>query len=132
PPNPSFTVGTTYFVQVRAVDNYYNIVTTTNPVITLTSDDPNSVNPSTDSPKIMSGGVVSLPFMLRTAEVFPNGTRTTFLTASAAGFATGAPYQSGGLVMAPTTYSTIQILVPPQQGAPGTATGKTAVTITTQ
>src|SRR2546430_1079297 len=41
PTNP-FSVGTTYYVQVRAVDNYYNIVTTTNPVITLTSDDPNT------------------------------------------------------------------------------------------
>src|SRR4029077_5500441 len=111
PPNPSFTVGTTYFVQVRAVDNYYNIVTTTNPVITLTSDDPNAVNPSTDSPKIMSGGVVSLPFVLKTAEVYPNGPRTTFLTAAAAGFTSN---QSGGLIMAPTTYNNIQILVPPQ------------------
>src|SRR5207302_8503745 len=129
-PAGPFTVGTTYFVQVLAVDSHFNIVPTTNPVTTLTSDDPNAVSPSTDSPKTMTNGAVSLPFMLKTGEVYPNGTRTTFLTASAAGFATGAPYQSGGLVMAPTTYSTIQILVPPQQGAPGTATGKTAVTIT--
>src|SRR5205823_521029 len=42
-----FIVGTTYYVEVRAVDNNYNIVTTTNPVITLTSDDPNMVSPST-------------------------------------------------------------------------------------
>ena len=119
-------------VEVRAVDNFFNIVTTTNPVITLTSDDPNAVSPSTDSPKIMSSGVVFLPFMLKTSEVYPNGIKTTLLTASAAGFNTGAPYQSGGLVMAPTTYNNVQILVPPQAGAPGTATGKTVVTITTQ
>ena len=48
-PNASFTVGTTYFVEVRAVDSYFNIVTTTNPVITLTSNDTNVVSPSTDS-----------------------------------------------------------------------------------
>ena len=49
---------------------------------------------------------------------------TTTLTASATGFTVGAPYQSGGLVMAPTTYAGIQILVAPQVGVPGSATGK--------
>ena len=68
-----FNGGTTYYVQVRAVDNFYNIVTATNPVITLNSDDPNATIPSTDTPKIMSGGVISLPFMLKTSEVYPNG-----------------------------------------------------------
>ena len=49
-----------------------------------------------------------------------------------AGFAAGAPYQSGGLTMAPTSYNNIQILVPPQAGNPGSATGKTAAPISTQ
>src|SRR5439155_9053365 len=128
----AFTVGTTYYVEVRAVDSYFNIVTTTNPVVTLTSDDPNMVSPSTDSPRAMSSGVITLPFMLKTAEVFPNGVRTTYLTASAPGFAAGAPYQSGGLTMAPTSYNNIQILVPPQAGNPGSATGKTTASISTQ
>ncbi|MFA5975390.1 MAG: hypothetical protein WC859_04410 [Elusimicrobiota bacterium] len=127
-----FIAGTTYFVEVRAVDNYYNIVTTINPVVTLTSDDPNAVPLSSDSPKAMTAGVVALPFILTTAEVFPNTARTTYLTASAAGFTDGAPYQSGGLVMAPDATNGVQLLVPGQSGAPGTATGKTGAAISTQ
>jgi hypothetical protein len=132
PPNTSFTVATTYYVQVRAVDSYFNIVTTTNPVVTLTSDDPYATSPSTSSPLAMTNGVATLPFMLKTAEVYPNGTKTTLLTASASGFTLGTPYQSGGLVMAPTTYNNVQILVPPQIGVPGSTTGKNTVAITTQ
>ena len=124
PPNPSFTVGTTYYVQVRAVDSYFNIVTTTNPVITLNSDDPNAIIPSTDTPKIMSGGVISLPFMLKTSEVYPNGIKTTLLTGVGHRICFDGRHQSGGLVMAATTYAGIQILVPPQIGVPGSATGK--------
>src|SRR5207245_1962070 len=47
----AFTVGTTYFVQIRAVDAFFNIVTATAPVVTLTSDDGNAVPLSTDSPR---------------------------------------------------------------------------------
>ena len=79
PSNP-FTAGTTYYVQVLAVDSYYNIVTTTNPVVTLTSNDPFVASPSTASPNGMTSGVLTLPFMLKTAEVYPNGTQTTTLT----------------------------------------------------
>jgi len=132
PPNASFTVGTTYYVQVRAVDSYFNIVTATNPVVTLTSDDPFAASPSTASPSAMTNGTLTLPFMLKTAEVYPNGAKTTLLTASAPGFTLGTPYQSGGLVMAPTTYNNIQILVPGQAGLPGSATGKSTPSISTQ
>ena len=128
-----FTAGTTYFVQVRSVDAFYNIVTGTSPVVTLTSDDSNAVPLSSDNPKAMTSGVVTIPFVLPTAEVYPNGTQTTTLTAAAPGYA-GGPYQSGGLVMAPTSYSNIQLLVPGETGAPGNvaAAGKIIGTITTQ
>ena len=131
-PSGPFTVGATYYVQVQAVDSYFNIVTTTNPVITLTSDDPFAASPSTASPRAMTAGVLTLPFMLKTAEVYPNGTKTTTLTAAAPNFTLGTPYQSGGLEMAATTYSNIQVLVPPQLGLPGSASGKTNPVISTQ
>src|ERR1019366_7440977 len=120
------------YVQIQAVDSYFNIVTTTNPVITLASDDTYAASPSSDSPKVMTAGVVTFPFMLKTAEIFPNGVRTSLLTATAPGFTLGLPYQSGGLVMAATTYNNVQILVPPQAGNPGSPTGKTVVTISSQ
>ena len=131
-PSGPFTVGTTYYVQVRSVDSFYNIVTSTNSTVTLTSDDPNAVPVSTDSPKAMTAGVVSFPFMLRTSETGAGGVRTTFLTASAPSYVSGAPYQSGGLVMAPDIANAVQVLVPNQTAAPGTASGKNTPSIATE
>ncbi len=127
----AFAVGTTYFVEVRAVDAYYNIVTTTAPVVTLTSSDGNAVPVSTDSPKILTGGYQLIPFMMKTAENAAGNASTQTVTASATGFTLSAPYQSGVMTMAPDSVNAVQILVPGQTAAPGSATGKVTTSIST-
>ncbi|MCB4757108.1 MAG: Ig-like domain-containing protein, partial [Elusimicrobia bacterium] len=121
-PDPNLTVGSTFTVTVRAVDENYNIVTTTDAVVAITfignadaSQDDAFSQPTRPAAKPLTAGVTTFDLFLVTAE-----NKQTVIIAT-------APYLSNGFsgVISPKAGSTerYQILLPGETAVPGSYTG---------
>lgn len=108
------TAGTVFNVTVNAVDDYWNVVNTTN-TIGLTSSDANATLPSNTA---LVAGTISLSTVLNTT-----GSRT--LTATNITDGTKTANTSPSITVNTGTFTKLQILLPGETAAPGTSTGKT-------
>jgi hypothetical protein len=115
------TAGTPLNVTVNAVDANWNVVSTIADTVGITSSDANATLPSNTA---LVSGTQSLSVTLNTA-----GTRT--LTASDVTDGTKSPSTSPSLTVNAGNFAKLQLLVPGETAAPGTASGKTG-TPTTQ
>ena len=122
----NFVAGTDYVVTVNGVDNYYNIVST-DATADLTSSDlngtPDNVTPLSQP---LVNGTTSFTFRFLTAQdstVSPVNPITQTLTAQGSGLIFDT---SPNIDIDPNTVSKIQILLPGDTAAPGTALGKVA------
>src|SRR5262249_2665293 len=112
-PTPQ-SAGTPFTVRVNAVDANWNVIST-NDVISITSSDSNAVLPANAA---LVAGSQNFSVTLKTA-----GTRT--LTASDTTHASITANTSPGVIVNPGTFVKLQLLVPGETAAPGSATGKT-------
>jgi hypothetical protein len=113
------TAGAAFSVSVQSVDANWNPLLT-NDVVHVTSTDTNAVLPADTA---LSNGVASVSLTLRTA-----GTRT--VTASDVTHPGILPNTSSTLTLNPGAFAQLQLLVPGERTVPGTATGKTGVSLT--
>src|SRR5262249_27176206 len=112
-PTPQ-SAGTPFTVRVNAVDANWNVIST-NDVISIASSDSNAVLPANAA---LVAGTQNFNVTLKTA-----GTRT--LTASDTTHASITANTSPGVIVNPGTFVKLQLLVPGETAAPGSATGKT-------
>src|SRR5207244_2227690 len=116
-------------IVVNAVDANWNLVSTATPNVTITSSDANAAIADDNG---VTGGNLSLVGGTSTLSSFTfktTGTRT--VTATDAGSALTASTSANVTVNAETV-TKLQILLPGEVAAPGTATGKTASAPTAQ
>src|SRR5207245_1068191 len=107
-------------VTVNAVDANWNLAGTAVPNVTITASDSNATiaddnGGTTGNMTLVSGTRTLSSFIFKTA-----GTRT--ITASASGLTAST---SGNVTVNPGAFTKLQLLVPGEIAAPGTATGKT-------
>ncbi len=117
--------GSTFTVTVRAVDTNYNIVTTTNSLVSLTFignspqllDDPFS-EPTKPAAKNLIAGTTTFDLFLVTAENTgaPGNQQTTVVIATAS---TLTPGYSGAIAMNPGPTDRFQIILPGEVAVPG-------------
>ncbi len=111
----SRTVGAAFSVTVNAVDSSWNVVSSATDVVGITTSDPNAVLPANAA--LVSGtGSFSLTF--KTA-----GSRT--VTASDITTPSRTASTSPATTVNPGAFTKLQLLVPGETTAPGTASGKT-------
>jgi anti-sigma factor ChrR (cupin superfamily) len=108
--------GTGFSVIVNAVDANWNVVTTA-PAnnVAITSNDANAVLPSNNT---LSSGTQTFSVTFHTAGSFT-------ITATDADDGTKTANTSPSITVNPGTFTMLQLLVPGESPAPGTATGKT-------
>ncbi len=111
------TAGASITVSVRALSTRFDPVTSATETVTLTVDDPNA---TVAAPRALIQGATTFALTLRSAEPSP---RTTTLTGTA-NFATGVK----SLSVVPDALVRLQMILPGEFIAPGTAAGKTGVT----
>jgi hypothetical protein len=114
------TAGTPFTVTVNAVDASWNVVSSTH-TVAITSSDANATLPANAA---LVAGTKAFSVTLKTA-----GSRT--VTASDVTDGTKAAGTSPPITVNPGSFAKLQLLVPGETAAPGTATGKTG-TPTTQ
>src|SRR6266496_678693 len=107
-------------IVVNAVDANWNLAGTAVPNVTITASDSNATiaddnGGSTGNMTLVSGTRTLSSLTFKTA-----GTRT--ITASASGLTSST---SGNVTVNPGAFTKLQLLVPGETAAPGTATGKT-------
>jgi hypothetical protein len=107
--------GSVLTVTVNSVDDNWNVVSIT-PTIHITSSDANADLPSNAA---LVAGTKTFDVTLKTA----NGTKTITATDAGDGTKTGT---SAAITVDPGGFTKLQLLVPGEIAAPGTATGKTA------
>src|SRR5438034_45955 len=113
-PNPQ-TAGTAFNVTIRAVDANWNLVTTVTDTTSLNSTDPNTTMPANGA---LSSGSRTVAVTMKTA-------RTFTITASDV-TQPAKPSDTSPLFTVNAGAATkLQILLPGETAAPGTATGKT-------
>jgi hypothetical protein len=111
---PSATAGQTTSVRVNATDLWFNPINTTSDTVGLSSTDPNAALPANAA---LNNGSNTLSITFRTA-----GGQTV----TASDLSDGSKSSSSSTVaVAPGTFARLQLLVPGESAAPGTATGKT-------
>src|SRR5207249_3132914 len=125
------TAGTaiTNGIVVNAVDANWNVVSTATPNVTITSSDANATIADDNGG---TAGNISLVAGTRTLSSFTfktAGTRTITATDAAAALTASA---SANVTVNAGAVTKLQILMPGEVAAPGTATGKTAATPTAQ
>src|SRR5262249_48706556 len=108
------TAGTAFTVTVNAVDANWNLVST-NDTVAITASDPNAALPANTA---LSLGSKVLSLTLKTA-----GAAT--VTASDVTHSSITNNTSPSVTVNPGAYTKLQLLVPGETEAPGTATGKT-------
>ncbi|MEX0602617.1 MAG: hypothetical protein WD295_04695, partial [Bacteroidota bacterium] len=108
------TAGTGFTATVRAVDEYWNVVTSVTDEVQLTSTDANATLPGITA---LSGGTGNLSVTFRTA-----GSWT--LTASDVSDPAKTASTSPSVTVVPGAFARLQLLVPGETAAPGTASGK--------
>jgi hypothetical protein len=118
-PTPQ-TAAVAFSVAVNAVDANWNLVTSATDVVGITSSDPNAVLPSNAA---LSAGTNSFSVTFKTS-----GSRT--LTASDITDGTKTSSTSGTITVNTGPFAKLQLLVPGESAAPGTASGKTGTPIT--
>jgi autotransporter-associated beta strand protein len=112
----SQTAGTAFSANVYAVDAYWNVVgSAPNDSIAITSNDSNATLPANAN---LASGFKSFSVILKTA-----GSRT--VTASDVTDGTKTPSTSSTVTLNAGTATKLQILMPGETAAPGTASGKT-------
>jgi hypothetical protein len=111
----SETAGTSFNVTINAVDANWNPLNTVGDTVHMASTDANAVLPTDTA---MANGTVTLPITFHTS-----GSRT--LTASDVTNGARTPNTSPSITVNPGALSSLQILLPGESAAPGTATGKT-------
>src|SRR5206468_6191802 len=116
------TAGTSYSVTVNAVDANWNLVSTVADTVGLTSTDASAALPATTP---LVAGTRSLSLTNKTA-----GSWT--LTATDTSDGSKAANTSPPITVNAGVVTKLQILLPGETAAPGTATGKTAATPTAQ
>jgi len=112
-----FVVGTTYMVRVYATDIAFNLVDTTNPVVSLYTDDIFSSN-TLPSPQPLDAGTTVFAMFMVTAE-----NKTTKIGVSNPGYTVGAPYETPALSMQAGIVKKLQILLPGETAVPGSYAG---------
>src|SRR6185295_14682259 len=108
------TAGIAFNVTVRAVDNFWNAIST-NDTINITVTDPNAIVPANAA---LVGGSASFTITFKTA-----GIRTA--TATNITNPLIAAGTSAAITVNPAAVARLQILLPGETAAAGTATGKT-------
>ncbi|MBU4123817.1 hypothetical protein KJ959_09110, partial [bacterium] len=110
----SHFAGSTFTVNVKAVDRHYNLINTRTDEVTLSAADHNGlilVNPQ------------FLAFGAKNFEIVPKTVGSTWtLTGVASGF---VDYRTPEFEVVPSPAVKLQVLLPGESSAPGTATGKT-------
>src|SRR5262249_54679443 len=109
--------GTPFTVRVNAVDANWNVIST-NDVVSFASSDSNAVLPSNAA---LLAGTQTFSVTLKTA-----GTRT--ITASDVTHVSIAANTSPAFTVNAGAFAKLQLLVPGETAAPGSATGKTGAT----
>jgi len=108
--------GTQFAVTVNAVDAYFNRITTNNNTVQITSSDVNAVLPANNT---LASGTRNFNVTLRTL-----GSATV----SATNVTLGSPANASSSVSVVTgPFARLQLLLPGENAAPGTATGKSGV-----
>jgi hypothetical protein len=105
--------GTSLNVTVNAVDTYWNLVSSTRRIF-FTSSDTNAVIPASDP---LVGGQKIFTMTFKTAGIW----MITATDTNATPFATGI---GSSVTVSPGTAAQLQVLMPGETSAPGTATGK--------
>src|SRR5204863_4610865 len=108
------TAGTPFTVTVNSVDATWNVITT-NDTVAITSSDVNAVLPANAA---LTNGTKTFSVTLKTggsATVTASDVTHTGITANTS---TAIPVNAGA-------FTKLQLLVPGESAAPGTATGKT-------
>jgi hypothetical protein len=109
------SVGAAFSVSVNAVDANWNPITNVTDTVGITSSDPNAILPANTA---LSGGTQTFPVTFRSA-----GGRT--LTASDITNAARTNNTSPTITVNASAFTQLQILLPGETAAPGTASGKT-------
>src|SRR5262249_45518777 len=109
------TAGSSFTVTVNAVDANWNLVTTVGDTVGISSSDSNATLPANAA---LVGGTKNFSVTLNTA-----GNRT--VTASDVTDGTKAANTSSSVTANAGSFAKLQLLVPGESAAPGTATGKT-------
>ncbi len=109
------TAGTAFTVTVNAVDANWNLVNSVTHTVGVTSSDGNATLPANVA---LAAGTRALNITLRTA-----GTRTVTATDITDG--TKTANTSPATTVNPGAFTKLQLLMPGETAAPGTATGKT-------
>ncbi len=109
------TAGSAFTVTVNAVDANWNLVNTVTDTVSLSSSDANATLPANAA---LVAGTKDLSVTLKTA-----GSRT--LTASDLSDGTKSSATSPAITVDPGAFSKLQLLVPGETAAPGSASGKT-------
>ena len=109
------TAGTAFNVTVNAVDANWNLVNSVTHTVGVTSSDPNATLPANIA---LAAGTRTLSITLRTA-----GSRTVTATDITDG--TKTANTSPATAVNPGAFTKLQLLMPGETAAPGTATGKT-------
>lgn len=110
----SQTAGTAFSVAVNAVDANWNLIST-NDTVSISSSDPNATLPP-NAP--LSAGSATLSVTLKTA-----GART--VTASDVTHVSISTGTSASIPLVATAFAKLQLLLPGEAAAPGSASGKT-------
>jgi hypothetical protein len=111
----SHNAGSSFTVNVRAVDEFWNRVPTINDRITLGSTDEFAAMPAETT---LANGEIAFP-----ATLYKGGFQT--ITAADADSTSKAPHTSRPVEIISGSYSRILILAPGEEVAPGTETGRT-------
>src|SRR5438093_13747122 len=109
------TAGTPFNVTVNAVDANWNVATTSTDTVAVTSTDANAVLPANTG---LVSGTQTLSVTLKTS-----GTRT--ITASDVPDGSKTSNTTASITVNAGAFVKLQLLVPGETAAPGTATGKT-------
>ncbi|TFF37355.1 beta strand repeat-containing protein [Mucilaginibacter psychrotolerans] len=109
------TAGTAFNVTVNAVDAAWNVVTTVTDVVAITSTDVNATLPANTA---LVAGTKSLSFTFKTS-----GTKT--ITTSDVTTPARTANTSPNTTVNTGTFTRLQLLLPGETAAPGTASGKT-------
>jgi len=107
--------GTPFSVRVNSVDAKWNLITTVSDMVSITSTDPNAVLPASGS---LSSGTKSFT-------ITPKAAGNITVSATDLTDATKLPGAGTSTPVAPSTFVKLQLLVPGERAAPGTASGKT-------
>jgi autotransporter-associated beta strand protein len=116
------TAGISFNLTVNAVDMNWNIVNVSD-TLTLSSNDTFAVLPAIDPVLIAGSATISITLKAASPPQPPH--QPTTLTATDFSVGSTAPSTSSTVVVNPAGFAKLQILLPGEVAAPGSATGKT-------